>query len=80
MGQPQGHNKEKIIEKTPEIEKILEKEKTPEREHKQVIASESLDTDINIDPKLIKEWEQFDLIISNPKKSQGFTTPEVSTM
>ncbi len=42
------------------------------------MASEPLDIDINIDPKLIKEWEQFDSIISNPKKTQGFTTPEVS--
>ena len=56
MVQPQGH-----IE-----DNIPEKEKTPKMEQKLVIASEPLDTYINIDPKLITEWEQFDSIISNP--------------
>lgn len=49
--QPEGHCEEKIIEKT------HEKEKTPEREQTQEGISEPLDTNINIDPKLIKEWE-----------------------
>lgn len=30
-----------------------------------------------MDPKLLKEWQQFDSIISNPKSSQGFSTPKV---
>ena len=77
MVQPQGHSEEKITEKTPKIEKIPEKEKTREREQKQEGTSEPL-MDINIDPKLIKEWEQFDSIISNPNKSKEFTTPEVA--
>lgn len=28
---------------------------------------------------MIKEWEQFDSIISNLENTQGFTTPKVST-
>jgi len=35
--------------------------------------------DIHIDPKLLKEWQQFDLIISNTESVQGFSTPEVTT-
>ena len=46
---------------------------------KQVTVSEPLDTHINVDPKLIKECEQFDSIISNPKNTQGLTTPQAST-
>lgn len=34
--------------------------------------------DTQIDPKLLKEWRQFDSIISNPKNSQDFSTPEVT--
>lgn len=61
------------------MEKVPKKKKTPEQEQKQVTVSEPLDTHINVDPKLIKEWEQFNSIISNPKNTQGFTTPYVST-
>jgi len=57
MVRPQGHSEKEIIEQTLEIEKILEKEKTPERKQKQVSSSKPLDMDINIDPKLIKELE-----------------------
>ena len=32
--QPQGHSEKKITRQTPEIEKILQKEKTPGREQK----------------------------------------------
>ena len=38
-----------------------------------------MDTDTHIDPKLLKEWQQFDSIISNTESLQGFSTPEVTT-
>jgi len=72
---PQDHSEKESIEQTPKIGKIPEKEKTQEREQKQVSSRKSLDMDMNIDPKLIKESEQFDSIINNLVKSQGFTTP-----
>jgi len=37
-----------------------------------------MDIDTQIDPKLLKEWQQFDSIIRNPESSQGFSTPEVT--
>ena len=60
------------------MEKIPEKEKVPEQEKKQGKGSEHMDIDTEIDPKLLKEWQQFDSIISNPENSQGFSTPEVT--
>ena len=38
-----------------------------------------MDTDTNIYPKLLKEWQQFNSIISNTESLQGFSTPEVTT-
>ena len=35
--------------------------------------------DIHIDTKLLKEWQQFDSIISNTESLQRFSTPEVTT-
>jgi len=37
-----------------------------------------MDIDTQIDPKLLKEWQQFDSTISNPESSRGFNTPEVT--
>lgn len=36
-----------------------------------------MDINTQIDPKLLKEWQQFDSIIRNPETSQGFNTHEV---
>jgi len=38
-----------------------------------------MDTDIHIDPKILKEWKQFESIISNIESLHGFNTPEVTT-
>jgi len=61
------------------VEKILKKEKFLEQEHGQGKSSELIDSNIYVDPKMIKEWQQFDSIISNIESLQGFNTPEVTT-
>ena len=61
------------------MEKIYEKENTPEQEQAQGKVSEIIDSDIHIDPKLLKEWQQFESIISNTENLQGYSTPEVTT-
>lgn len=61
------------------MEKVTEKEKTPEQEQQQEKGSELIDSYIHIDPKLIKEWQQFDSIISNTESLQGFRTPKLTT-
>ena len=40
--------------------------------------SEVIDLETQIDPKILKGWQQFDSIINNPKTSQGFGTPQVT--
>lgn len=75
MVRSQGHSEKESIEQTPKIGKIPEKVETREREKKHVSSCKSLDMDMNINPKSIKESEQFDSIINNLDKSKGFTTP-----
>jgi len=50
------------------VEKISEKQKMLDQEQEQGKGSELMDTDIHIDPKLLKEWQQFDSIISNTER------------
>lgn len=61
------------------MEKVPEKETLPEKAQRQETSSGPLDSSIYVDPKLIKEWQQFDSIISNTENIQGFSTPEVPT-
>ena len=51
----------------------------PEQEQGQGKSGELIDSSIYVDPKLIKEWQQFDSIISNTESLQGFSTPEMKT-
>ena len=69
---------QKSIDEPPATEKIPEKEKKPEKGKEQETEqekekkqdSEVIDLETQIDPKLLKEWQQFDSIISNPETSQ----------
>ena len=73
---------QQIVDKPPTVEKIPEKGKEPEKETKQEKekkqGNEHIDIDTQIDPKLLKELQEFDYIISNPETSQGFSTPQVT--
>ena len=73
---------QQIFVKSPATEKIPEQEKQPEQETDQEKEkkqdSEYIDIDTQIDPKILKEWQQFDSIISNLETSQGFSTPQVT--
>ena len=73
---------QKIIDKSPTIEKIPENGKEPKQETEQEKEkkqdNEFIDLEAKIDPKLLKEWKKFDSIISNPETSKGFGTPQVT--
>lgn len=73
MLQHEGQSEVKITEK------ILEKQKSHERQRIKQGTSELLHIDINIDPTLIKQWEQLVLLIKNPNDSQNLTTPKPPT-
>lgn len=73
--QPKGQSEQD----TPKVKKVHEKEKTLEQDQRQELGSGPLDSDIYVDPKLIKEWKQFDSFISNIENILGFATLEVST-
>lgn len=60
------------------MEKVPEKEKTPKQEKEQEKGGDFIDSDVHIDLKLLKEWKQFDSIISNTESLQGYSTPEVT--
>lgn len=77
--QPQSQSKQKVADKTPVEEKIPEKEKLLKKELGQERSGELIDTSLYVYPKLLKEWQQFDSIISNTESLQGFSTPEVTT-
>lgn len=53
--------------------------KRPPRKKKFQKGIELMDTDTHIDPKLLKEWQQFDSNIRNTESLQGFSTPETTT-
>lgn len=61
------------------MKKASEKEKTPKQEQRKEPGSGPLDSDIYVDPKIIKEWQKFDSLISNTENILRFATPEVST-
>lgn len=76
---------QKTIDQPPATEKIIEKGKEPEQEKERETEQEKekeqdneiIDLETQIDPKLRKEWKQFDSIINNPETSQEFDKSQV---